>query len=231
MYITVIAHLTVLAILLGTQLTKAVQSETSFVLDFTNLEEMERQLEEAKKQLEQQNFESEISSQIDRMIAGGSSSLRNVAVNNSEPLKDAKGIDGDKLNEEHRKLQEKLQTGFKSNIDDGDEIVPDPGSKDGDKKEQPKYSGPSVLSWELAGRKAMSLPIPAYRCMGGGEVKVRITVDGSGKVIDAKIDDSCSSRDGCLRAYAVTAARMSRFSASDSTPRQEGNIVYKFIAQ
>ena len=68
--------------------------------------------------------------------------------------------------------------------------------------------------------------------MGGGEVTVLIKVDPQGNVIDARIDESVSTNDSCLRNFAVRAARMSRFSASPSAPpRQEGNIVYQFIAQ
>lgn len=88
------------------------------------------------------------------------------------------------------------------------------------------------MSYYLEGRKASKLSIPAYRCMGAGEVKVLITVDNSGTVIAAKVDESASSTDGCLRSFAVRAARLSRFSADPHAPaRQQGNIVYQFIAQ
>ena len=115
--------------------------------------------------------------------------------------------------------------------DDGDSASL-PSDNDGKKKEDKKYSGPSVVSYFLEGRKASKLSIPAYRCMGAGEVTVLITVDNSGTVIAAKVDESCSSEDGCLRAFAIRAARLSRFSADPNAPaRQQGNIVYKFIAQ
>ena len=99
-------------------------------------------------------------------------------------------------------------------------------------KEERKYSGPSVVSYYLEGRKASKLSIPAYRCMGAGEVTVLITVDNSGTVIAAKVDESVSSTDGCLRSFAIRAARLSRFSADAKAPaRQTGNIIYQFIAQ
>ncbi len=44
------------------------------------------------------------------------------------------------------------------------------------------YKGPSVVSYELDGRKA-SKSSPAYRCLGAGHVTVIITVDPSGKVL------------------------------------------------
>ena len=68
--------------------------------------------------------------------------------------------------------------------------------------------------------------------MGDGQVKVIIGVDPSGKVVSAKVDDSCSSTDGCLRSFAIRAARLSKFSASSSAPaRQGGYIIYEFIRQ
>ena len=99
-------------------------------------------------------------------------------------------------------------------------------------RKQETYSGPSVLSWSLDGRKATHLPIPAYRCVGAGEVTVIITVNNQGKVMDAKIDDGASSKDGCLRSFATRAARLSKFNASATAPaRQMGTITYLFIAQ
>ena len=68
--------------------------------------------------------------------------------------------------------------------------------------------------------------------MGFGQVTVIITVDNSGKVINAKVDDAASSSDSCLRSFAVRAARLSRFNISQTAPsRQLGTITYAFIAQ
>ena len=95
-----------------------------------------------------------------------------------------------------------------------------------------EYSGPSVVSYNLDGRKASHLKIPAYRCYGCGDVTVIITVDPQGNVVAAKVLDEISSSDSCLRSFAVRAARLSKFSASSSAPaRQNGEILYRFIAQ
>ena len=114
-----------------------------------------------------------------------------------------------------------------------DDYVAEPTRKTEDKKSETRqYSGPSVLSWHLDGRKASHLPIPAYRCYGGGMVTVLITVDNSGRVIDAKIQEETSSDDRCLRDFAIRAARQSRFSIKQDAPaRQHGDIVYQFLAQ
>ncbi|MBQ2109276.1 MAG: energy transducer TonB, partial [Bacteroidales bacterium] len=94
------------------------------------------------------------------------------------------------------------------------------------------YSGPSVISYSLDGRKASKLPIPAYRCYGGGMVTVIIIVDNAGNVVSAKVQDAVSSTDKCLREFAVRAARLSKFSSDPHAPaRQTGDIVYQFLAQ
>ena len=118
--------------------------------------------------------------------------------------------------------------------DNPEDYVQDPVTSPSDPKprKQETYSGPSVLSWSLDGRKATHLPIPAYRCVGAGEVTVIITVNNQGTVVDAKIDDGASSKDGCLRSFATRAARLSKFNASTTAPaRQMGTITYLFIAQ
>ena len=107
-----------------------------------------------------------------------------------------------------------------------------PHQKKEEKSDKKEYSGPSVLSYNLDGRKASHLKIPAYRCYGSGDVTVIITVNNAGQVVGAKVLDSVSSSDNCLRNYAVRAARLSRFSASTTAPaNQTGEILYRFIAQ
>ena len=113
-----------------------------------------------------------------------------------------------------------------------DETVDLGGGKQDAGKSQSTYSGPSVLSYTLDGRKASKLPIPAYRCYAGGEVTVIIVVNPQGSVIGAEVKDDISSTDQCLRNFAVRAARLSKFSQSSTAPaRQTGEIVYRFIAQ
>ena len=68
--------------------------------------------------------------------------------------------------------------------------------------------------------------------MGAGQVTVLIAVDPGGTVREAKVDDAVSSKDRCLRDFAIRAARLSKFSAkADAPPKQAGNIVYEFVAQ
>ena len=227
LYITAIVHLAVIVVLLVGQIGYAVQRENTFVLDFTKQEEKERV--EQQEQLHQSALE-----QLENLIAAARSQpIRNVTVNRSSQLKDDRNTDADQLYRDAERLAKDLRDGQHRTYDDPEDFVQDPVSAP--EKPQPKketYSGPSVLSWSLDGRKATHLPIPAYRCIGAGEVTVIITVNNQGKVVDAKVDDGASSKDGCLRSFATRAARLSKFNASTTAPaRQMGTITYAFIAQ
>lgn len=229
LYTTVIIHLAVIIVLLATTLGFSLQSENSFVLDFSKLEELERLQAEVEHLQQEAEFQQAISEKLQRELGAATGGYRNVAVDRAA-LKDDRGTDADQLYKDAERLARELQGGFEVPDDGFTASIP---SKDGDKKQEQKaYSGPSVVSYFLEGRKASKLSIPAYRCMGAGEVTVLITVDNSGTVVAAKVDENVSSSDGCLRSFAIRAARLSRFSASTTAPaRQTGNIVYQFIAQ
>ena len=227
LYITVSVHLAVIIVLLAVRIGFEIQRENSFVLDFTQQEEIERKQQEAELQ-------EKAAQDIERMLAAASqaASVRNVTVNRAT-LKDDKGIDADELYREAEKLARELKEG-QNRQEDADDYVATPSDKPDEKKDESvrPYSGPSVLSWSLDGRKASHLPIPAYRCYGAGEVTVVITVNNRGDVINAKVDEALSASDGCLRTFAVRAARLSKFSASPTAPaRQMGTITYAFLAQ
>ena len=224
-YITVSIHLAVIIVLLLVRIGMEVQKENSFVLDFTKQEELEaaREKEELLKSA---------AAQLEEMIAAaGGMPVRNVTVERST-LKDDRGTDAEELYKEAERLAQELKDG-QQHPQEQDEVAVEPIKKEEPKKQDVKpYSGPSVLSWSLDGRQATHLPIPAYRCYGAGEVTVIITVNNQGEVVNAKVDEKTSAQDGCLRTFAVRAARLSKFNASASAPaRQIGTITYAFIAQ
>ena len=229
-YITVSVHLAVIIVLLLVRIGYEIQRENSFVLDFTQQEELERQKEEAELQ-------EKVAMDLERLLALAAATpradVRNVAVNRAA-LKDDKGINAEELYKEAERLARELKDGQQRQEDPDESFVQAQPDKDaGQPTEKPRpYSGPSVLSWSLDGRNASHLPIPAYRCYGAGQVTVVITVNNRGDVINAKVDEALSAADGCLRTFAVRAARLSKFSASSTAPaRQMGTITYAFIAQ
>ena len=231
LYITVIFHLTVIIVLLVYQIDSTVRKEESFVLDFSKQEEIERRQRE-------EIFKEDISKRLDELIAAAHSSsapIRNIATDASRAqLRDDRGTDAEELYKEAERLAQDLKNGQKDPIEDNavEETVEMQHQQKKAQENQKEYSGPSVLSYTLDGRKASHLPIPAYRCYGAGDVTVIITVDNSGRVVRAKVMEEISSSDNCLRSFAVRAARLSRFSASSDAPaNQTGEIVYRFIAQ
>jgi cell division protein FtsB len=230
LYITVIFHLTVIIALLLYQIDSTVRKEESFVLDFSKQEEIER----LKKEEE---FKEDISKRLDDLIAAARSSskpIRNIAVDAGNQLKDDRGTDAEQLYKDAAKLAADLKNGTKDAIEEDarEETVEMQHQRKPTKEEQKEYSGPSVVSYTLDGRKASHLKIPAYRCYGSGDVTVIITVNNAGVVTAAKVMDDISSDDACLRNFAVRAARLSRFSASQTAPpNQKGEILYRFIAQ
>lgn len=227
LYTTLIVHLGIVIALLLAGLNISHQKENSFVLDFSKVEEMERLQEEIAKLQKEAELQQAISEKLQREL--GSTPVRNVAVDRSA-LKDDRGTDAEQLYKDAERLQKELNAGYE--LPEEDVAEPTPRKNQETKKAEQTYSGPSVVSYSLDGRKASKLPIPAYRCMGAGRVTVLIVVDPSGTVTGAKVDESVSSSDGCLRAFAIRAARLSKFSASASAPaKQAGNIVYEFIAQ
>jgi outer membrane biosynthesis protein TonB len=233
--ITVIFHLTVIVVLLLHQLDINRQREEVFVMDFTRQEDLEREQKELEEQLEELKKKEDILKKVEEKLAANvpstTSEVKNLAVNTGKPLKDDRGTDAEQLYKDAEKLQENLKNGYKSDIteDDGDEGVQTPGKDTGSKE---SYSGPSVLSYTLDGRSATHLPIPAYRCYGGGQVTVIIQVNRQGIVMNAQVNENVSATDKCLREFALRAARQSRFTKSNTAPeRQVGEIVYQFIAQ
>ena len=226
LYITVSIHLAVIIVLLAVRIGFEVQRENSFVMDFTAREEVERLQQRIRMQ-------ERVEAQLEQMLSDQGVPVRNVTVDQST-LKDDRGTNAEELYKEAERLAKELQEGQHKADDTPDSFAAVQEEKKEKKKEEAKpYSGPSVLSWSLDGRRASRLPIPAYRCYGAGEITVIITVNNRGDVVNAKVDDSTtSSQDGCLRTFAIRAARLSKFSASPEAPaRQMGTITYAFIAQ
>ena len=228
LYITIIFHLVVIIVLLASQLDSALKKEESFVLDFSKQEEVER----LKKE---EAFKENISKRLDELIAASRNSsepIRNIAVDAGSQLKDDRNTDADQLYKDAERLAKELRDGQNELEDAREETVELPKKKKEEDTKKKEYSGPSVLSYNLDGRKASHLKIPAYRCYGSGDVTVIITVNNAGTVVAAKVHDAVSSSDECLRNFAVRATRLSRFTASTTAPpNQTGEILYRFIAQ
>lgn len=228
-YTTVIFHLVVIIICLLTAIQRVASEETSFVLDFSKLEEIER-IEK------QEELKAQASKELEDLLSGkaSSSAYRNVAVDrSSQALKDDRFKNPNQVYDEARELQRKLDASRAAALrEQGADDVAQASQDNLPDSNAPQYKGPSVISYSLDGRKALSLPVPAYKCQGGGDVSVQIAVNRKGYVVSAAVIESVSSSDECLVRSAVAAAKRSRFRASSSAAeKQIGEIVYRFIAQ
>ena len=108
LYLTIIFHLVVVIVLLVYQIDSTIKGETSFVLDFTKQEELEKEQKEEQKKVE-------ISKRLEDMIAAARASqpqIKNIAVDASnKPLKDDRNTDAEQLYKDAEKLARELKNG------------------------------------------------------------------------------------------------------------------------
>jgi outer membrane biosynthesis protein TonB len=229
-YTTVSVHLLAIILLLLYRLQDLGKIEIPFILDFSQQEAKEVQLQ---KQERRKQFEKELD---DILTPTRHHTLRNVAVDETEQvLRDDRHKNPSDIYDEAQRVQERLDASRQAlqQQQGGDEVLRPAGTDAAASESSAEtYKGPSVLSYNLDGRKAMRLPIPVYQCRGSGDVTVRIEVDRGGYVVNTTIDTAASTGNACLTEAAKRAAKTSRFATSDKAPaRQQGHIVYRFIAQ
>jgi rubrerythrin len=185
--------------------------------------------EEAKKQENLQQEKAKLEAEVNRMLRQTAHQLRNVAVN-----EEWKGSgERDKVLDENDELQKRIAA-TREQLQQANERQPDallPKSEDKAQTKGELYTGPSVMSYSLAGRNAYSLPVPVYKCENGGVVVVLIAVTPRGAVTVASIDAKQSAGDPCIQEAAKRAALLSLFSASASPKNQQGAITYRFVPQ
>ena len=229
-YSTVIFHLLALILLLSFSIGTVAQSETSFVLDFTKQEELERQ----EKEME---FKENVKEQLEDILKSTRKDIRNVAVDAGSKLKDDRFKNPSEVYDQAKELQRKLDASAREakaqrDADDAAELASKNARNDEEESNQSTYRGPSVISYELEGRKAIYLPVPAYKGYGSGDVLVEIEVNRKGRVTAARVLTTASSGDAALHEFAIEAAKRSRFSSSETADKsQRGTILYRFIAQ
>ncbi|WP_299398511.1 energy transducer TonB [uncultured Gelidibacter sp.] len=86
----------------------------------------------------------------------------------------------------------------------------------------------SSVSYSLVNRKDKHLPPPVYLCEDSGKVVINITVNASGEVIDAYVNNASTSKNACLVDSALQYANEARFSPDASKAKQIGSITYYF---
>ena len=86
----------------------------------------------------------------------------------------------------------------------------------------------SSVSYSLVDRVHTFLPTPIYLCETGGKIVVNIKVNQEGNVIDAYINGSSSSENGCLIDHALEYAKASKFNRDPKKALQLGTITFLF---
>ena len=148
----------VIIALLAYQIDSSLRREESFVLDFSKEEELARKLQEEK-------FKERISKRIEDLIAASRNSgepIKNVAVDANAKLKDDRNTDVDQLYKDAERLANELKDGQLEDAREETVELPSEQKKDDTKKKE--FKGKAVVTYNLDGRKASSLKIPAYRC-------------------------------------------------------------------
>lgn len=93
------------------------------------------------------------------------------------------------------------------------------------------FAGEVMISFDLKGRKAFSLPNPGYTCNNSGTVVIEIKVGSDGEVKSTRfLSDLSSGATECLVERATKYASMARFNLI-SSGGQTGTITYKFRGQ
>lgn len=88
----------------------------------------------------------------------------------------------------------------------------------------------SDLSYSVEGRKAISKPLPTYKCNESGKVAVEVVINKEGRTISAKSGvNGTTNQVKCLLEPAKIAALNTLWEASDTAPDEQiGTIYYYF---
>lgn len=227
--VTVIFHLSVFLLLT----INSIRTHLSTVYYEVNVEQADEQSAEKEEAEKLAALEKEVE---DMLISNRPAvSLANVAVNSAAAAGENMGSGG---SQQLAVFTDRSATGTKpsvpeTHVAEPTEIIDEATATDQHHASQgATYQGPSVVSYLLDGRSAIYMPVPAYKCRGGGDVTILIEVNKLGYVTDVEIDKKASSRDNCLQEAAKQAATRARFTTSPvGASSQKGNIVYRFVPQ
>ena len=201
------------------------QGVSTILVDLENLEALEQERDRLREEVEA------------RLRDEDWRNVRNMASNENalnENLKDDRGTKTAQLNESAEAVQERMRANreaYEKGLAEAEAIGQQKESQSEEQVTTQKVKGRVTVKYSLTNpmREHRYLDIPAYRCEGGGEVVVAITVNRSGEVTGAYIK---SGGDDCMCRTALISARRSRFDINSSAPaKQSGTITYTFIPQ
>ncbi|MFI3283354.1 MAG: energy transducer TonB [Rikenellaceae bacterium] len=224
--VTLIAYLLLMIVFMSAKIMVGVKPhQQGMYIDLNELAELEQIRDRLKEEVEsKQKFDW--------------GSVQNATSNENsmnESSKSDRGEQMSELNNTAEQMQKRMAANreeYERGVAEAEAIRSRKGNQGADEVvEDRKVQGNVTVSFSLNNplRHARNLIVPAYRCQGGGEVVVSITVDRSGRVIDAKIK---RGGDNCMQQTALDSARASTFDSNDSAPvKHQGEITYIFIPQ
>lgn len=226
--VTLIAYLVLMIAFVSSKIVVGRRaSQQGMYIDLQTLAELEQERDRLEREVQQRQEQSAIDWRSIRNQASNENAL-------NEALRDDRGTNAAELNEAAAEAEARMRANreaYEEGLAEERAIRERRGVKDGTERSDRKIKGRVTVSFSLSNpvRTSRWLEVPAYRCEGGGEVIVAITVNRAGEVTTARITEG---GDECMRQAALEAARASLFNIDSSAPaRQNGTITYIFIPQ
>ncbi len=226
--VTLIAYLVLMIAFVGSKIVVGRKPHTQGM--YIDLQQLSK-LEDERDRLEREIREKMAQEQMDWRNIRNRSSNENAL---NEQLKDDRGTNTAAINDAAAEAQERMRANreaYEKGLAEEAAIRQHRGTSDGEERRDVKIKGRVTVSFSITNpvRTSRHLEVPAYRCEGGGEVIVAVTVNRGGEVIGARVN---SGGDDCMREAALRAAHLSLFNIDDSAPaKQTGTITYIFIPQ
>lgn len=202
-------------------------SQQGMYIDLQSLAELEEERDRLEREVSQRQEQDPIDWRSIRNRASNENAL-------NEELRDDRGTNTAELNEAAAEAEARMRANreaYEEGLAEERAIRQRRGEGGESEHRDVRVKGRVTVSFSLTDpvRTSRWLEVPAYRCEGGGEVIVAVTVNRAGEVTAARIREG---GDECMRQAALEAARASLFNIDSSAPaRQEGTITYLFIPQ
>jgi hypothetical protein len=232
---TIVIHLFFVTIFLIIQMrSQNVQQPKQMIVEFVQPELMEKALQDMQQQIKQQS-RTEFIKDMQQEYLGKAIPVNEADKDAQKSIDDmVKGIKGelninDVSDREAEKTQPKIEEIKKK------EITQVEKKKDfiNEKGEPSVFRGATTISYNLKGRNYVYIPMPQYKCQGGGKVVLDVVVNPRGYVISASINRAQSQiSEDCITEAANNAALTTRFNEKTDAPaKQPGTITFIFVAQ
>lgn len=226
--VTLIAYLVLMIVFVSSKIVIGRRvSQQGMYIDLQSLTELEEERDRLEREVRQRQEQDPIDWRSIRNRASNENAL-------NEELRDDRGTNAAELNEAAAEAEARMRANREA-YEEGlaeERAIRERSGHGGDSEHRDvRVKGRVTVSFSLTNpvRTSRWLEIPAYRCEGGGEVIVSVTVNRAGEVTAARIQEG---GDECMRQAALEAARASLFNIDSSAPaRQSGTITYIFIPQ